>query len=213
MSQRFDRRALLKTAGAAAVGLSASTQAAARRRKYVIVGVGSRSRMYLTAITKTFAEGNELVAICDTNPGRLDVAAKFVAPNGGKPKKYLAADFDKMLKETKPDCVIVTCPDAFHDDYIVRALDAGCDCITEKPLTTTPEKAQRIVDACKRNNRHVRVLFNYRYSPPRTQVKDLLMSGRHRRRDVGGFPLAAEHPARRRLLPPLAQPQGQSPAA
>ena len=82
-----------------------------------------------------------------------------------------------MLKDLKPDCVIVTCPDAFHDDYIVRALDAGCDCITEKPLTTTPEKAQRIVDACKRNNRHVRVLFNYRYSPPRTQVKDLLMSG------------------------------------
>ena len=59
----------------------------------------------------------------------------------------------------------------------MRALDAGCDCITEKPLTTTPEKAQRILDACKRNNRHVRVLFNYRYSPPRTQVKDLLMSG------------------------------------
>ena len=81
-----------------------------------------------------------------------------------------------MVKETKPDCVIVTTPDAFHDEYIVRALDAGCDCITEKPLTTTPEKAQRILDACKRNNRHVRVLFNYRYSPPRTQVKDLLMS-------------------------------------
>ena len=177
----IDRRSLLKTAGAAAVGLSAIAQAAATRRRYVNVGVGSRSRMYLTAITKTFAKDNELVAVCDTNPGRMDVALKFVAPNlssgGGKPpKKYLAADFDRMIKETKPDCVIVTCPDAFHDEYIVRALDAGCDCITEKPLTTTPEKAQRILDACKRNSRHVRVLFNYRYSPPRTQVKDLLMS-------------------------------------
>ena len=173
----IDRRSLLKTAGAAAVGFSAIAQAAAGRRKYVNVGVGSRSRMYLTAITKTFAKDNELVAVCDTNPGRMDTALKFVASNGGKaPKKYLAADFDKMIKETKPDCVIVTCPDAFHDEYIVRALDAGCDCITEKPMTTTPEKAQRILDACKRNNRHVRVLFNYRYSPPRTQVKDLLMS-------------------------------------
>src|SRR5688572_7298887 len=172
----IDRRSLLKTVGAAAVGFSAIAQAAAPRRKYANVGVGSRSRMYLAAITKTFAKDNELVAVCDTNPGRMDTALKFIAPNGGKPpKKYLAADFDKMLKETKPDCVIVTCPDAFHDDYIVRALDAGCDCITEKPLTTTPEKAQRIVDACKRNNRHVRVLFNYRYSPPRTQIKDLLM--------------------------------------
>jgi predicted dehydrogenase len=173
----FDRRAVLKGAGAAAVGLSAIAQAAAGRRKYVIVGVGSRARMYMTAITKQFAENNELVAVCDTNPGRLDVALKYVAPNGAKPKKYLAADFDRMVKEQKPDCVIVTTPDAFHDEYIVRSLDAGMDCITEKPLTTTPEKAQRIVDACKRNNRHVRVLFNYRYSPPRTQVKDLLMSG------------------------------------
>jgi predicted dehydrogenase len=177
----IDRRALLKTAGVAAVGFAASAYAAGSRRKFVNVGVGSRSRMYLTAITKTFAANNELVAVCDVNQGRLDTAARFVAPNlskegGGKPKKYLAADFDKMLKETKPDCVIVTCPDGFHHEYIVRSLDAGLDVITEKPLTTTPEKAQQIVDACKRNNRHVRVLFNYRYSPPRTQVKDLLMS-------------------------------------
>ena len=172
----IDRRALLKTAGVAAVGFAASAYAAGSRRKFVNVGVGSRSRMYLTAITKTFAANNELVAVCDVNQGRLDTAARFVAPNGGKPKKYLAADFDKMLKETKPDCVIVTCPDGFHHEYIVRSLDAGLDVITEKPLTTTPEKAQQIVDACKRNSRHVRVLFNYRYSPPRTQVKDLLMS-------------------------------------
>jgi predicted dehydrogenase len=108
----------------------------------------------------------------------MDTALRFIAPNKVKaPKKYLAADFDKMIKATKPDCVIVTTPDSFHDDYIVRALDAGCDCITEKPLTTTPEKAQRIVDACRRSNKHVRVLFNYRYSPPRSQIKDMLMNG------------------------------------
>jgi predicted dehydrogenase len=176
----FDRRTVLMGAGAAAAGLSTIAQAAAGRRKYVNVGVGSRSRMYLTAITRTFAASNELVAVCDTNPGRLDTALNFIKPNlaasGVKPpKKYLATDFDRMLKETRPDCVIVTCPDGFHHEYIVRSLDAGCDVLTEKPLTTTAEKAQAIVDACKRNNKHLRVLFNYRYSPPRTQVKDLLM--------------------------------------
>src|SRR5687768_5453186 len=175
MSDTIQRRTVLKAAGFAAAGIAGGAIAAGRKRKLVNVGTGSRSRMYLTVVTKTFAEGNELVAICDTNPGRLDVAAAFVAPNGAKPKKYSADEFDRMIKETKPDCVIVTTPDAFHDEYIVRALDAGCDCITEKPLTTTPTKAQRILDACKRNNRHVRVLFNYRYSPPRTQIKDLLM--------------------------------------
>jgi predicted dehydrogenase len=182
MSDSIDRRTVLKAAGGMAVGFAASTYAAGRKRKFVNVGVGSRSRMYLTAITQTFAAGNELVGICDTNSGRLDVAEKFVAPDiskagGSKPRKYLAADFDQMLKDLKPDCAIVTCPDGFHHDYIIRSLDAGLDVITEKPLTTTPEKAQQILDACKRNNRHLRVLFNYRYSPPRTQVKDLLMSG------------------------------------
>jgi predicted dehydrogenase len=177
----FDRRSVLKGAGAAAVGMSGIVQAAAARRRYCNVGVGSRSRMYLTAITSTFAKDNELVGICDVNPGRLDTALRFVAPHleaaGSKPpKKYLAADFDRMIRETKPDCVIVTCPDGFHHEYIVRALDAGCDVLTEKPLTTTPQKAQAIVDACKRNSKHLRVLFNYRYSPPRTQVKDLLMN-------------------------------------
>ena len=60
----FDRRAVVTGAGAAAVGLSAIATAAAPRRKYGNVGVGSRSRMYLTAITTSFKDNNELVAIC-----------------------------------------------------------------------------------------------------------------------------------------------------
>src|SRR5690242_2664502 len=97
----FDRRELL-CAGVAAAGLSSLARAAAGRRRYVNVGVGSRSRMYLTAITGTFAKDNELVGICDTNPGRLNTALNFIKPNlssGGTkaPKKYLAADFDRMI--------------------------------------------------------------------------------------------------------------------
>jgi predicted dehydrogenase len=173
----LDRRELLKSAGGVALGLSGLAAASRGKRRYVIVGMGSRSRMYLTALTQTFREGNELVGLCDTNPGRLELAGKVAAAAGATPQRYLAANFDRLLAELKPDAVIVTTPDATHDDYIVRALDAGCDAITEKPLTTTPEKAQRILDACKKSGRHVRVLFNYRYSPPRTQVKDLLMKG------------------------------------
>ena len=178
---KINRRGLFKAAGGVALGLAslaaASEAGAAARRRFAIVGVGSRSRMYLTALTETFREGNELVAICDTNPGRLAYSGGLAEAAGAKPGRYLAAEFDRMLSEQKPDAVIVTTPDATHDEYIVRALDSGRDAITEKPLTTTPEKAQRIVDACKRSGKHVRVLFNYRYSPPRTQVKDLLMNG------------------------------------
>jgi len=49
--------------------------------------------------------------------------------------------------------------------------------ITEKPMTTTALKCQRIFDTIQATGKKLRVTFNYRYSPPRTQIKDLLMSG------------------------------------
>src|SRR5687768_2943126 len=172
-----DRRTVLKSAGAAALALATSSYAAAPRRRIALVGTGSRARMFTTAITEKYRDANELVGVSDTNAGRLELAAKTIAATGAsKPKRYAAVDFDRMIRETKPQTIIVTTPDATHDDYIVRALDAGCDVITEKPMTTTAEKAQRILDACQRSGRHIRVTFNYRYSPPRTQLKELLMN-------------------------------------
>jgi predicted dehydrogenase len=175
----IDRRAVLKSAGAVAVGLATTVAyGAARRKRFAVIGLGSRARLYTSALSGKYRDGNELVALIDSNRGRLALAAQTIAASGGdRPQTYDAADFDRMIREKKPDVVIVTTPDATHDDYIVRALDAGCDVITEKPMTTTAEKAQRILDACKRNGRHIRVTFNYRYSPPRTQIKDMLMSG------------------------------------
>ena len=54
-------------------------------------------------------------------------------------------------------------------------MEAGCDVITEKPMTTDAEKCRQILDARHRTGRRCRVTFNYRYSPPRSQVKELLM--------------------------------------
>jgi predicted dehydrogenase len=172
------RNASLETMSTMAGESENGNAARAPRRRFALVGTGARAALYLGAIGDKYRDSNELVALCDSNPGRLALAAGALCQlTGETPKTYLAGDFDAMLRESRPQCVIVATPDATHDDYVVRALDAGCDVVTEKPLTTTPAKAQRILDACHRNRRHVRVLFNYRYSPPRTQVKDLLMSG------------------------------------
>lgn len=180
----IDRRTFVKTLSAAGAGLAAfgpstlAADSAGPRRRYVIVGVGSRHHMYQDAIEREHAAHAELVGVCDTNAGRIELARARSARNGALPPAgYAAADFERMLREQKPDAVIVTTVDATHDDYIVRALDAGIDVITEKPMTTTAEKCQRILDARQRSRARMRVTFNYRYSPPRTQVKELLMSG------------------------------------
>jgi predicted dehydrogenase len=148
------------------------------RIRYAIVGVGSRSQMYQRAIHQTFAEFAELVACCDVNPGRLELA-KQAAQTAGRPAPalYAAPDFDRMIKEAKPAFVIVTTPCGTHHQYICRANELGVDVISEKAMTVDAETCQRVVDTQRRTGRSCRVSFNYRYSPPRTQVKDLLMSG------------------------------------
>ncbi len=146
--------------------------------RYCIVGVGSRSYMYQMAIQRTYKEFSELVGVCDTNEGRMKEAQAF-AKNSGRPEPaiYAAADFHRMLDEKKPDHVIVTTIDGFHHEYIVAALQKGYSAISEKPMTIDENKCQQIIDAQRKSGKKLRVTFNYRYSPPRTQVKDLLMSG------------------------------------
>ncbi len=147
------------------------------KRRYVQVGVGDRSMMYSKVVTEHFADCAKLVGLCDSNAGRLQLRADWVREQGVEVPTYSDDQFEQMVAETKPDVVIVTTKDSAHDYYICRTMELGCDVITEKPMTTDEHKCQRIIDTQKETGRNCKVTFNYRYAPPRTQVKDLLMSG------------------------------------
>jgi len=79
-----------------------------------------------------------------------------------------------MLRETRPDVVVVCTIDAAHDAYIVAALRAGCDVITEKPMTISADRCAAIFAAVQETGRSVRVAFNYRWSQGATKVRALL---------------------------------------
>jgi hypothetical protein len=69
----MDRRTVLKAAGAAGLllaGGGAYGRASSSRKRYAVVGVGSRSRMFTNAMTGKFRDRNEIVAVCDRNAGR-----------------------------------------------------------------------------------------------------------------------------------------------
>jgi predicted dehydrogenase len=160
---------------------------------YAIVGAGARAYLYLRALTGEHAASGQLVGVCDPNPGRRARAARTAGARGVWIAQFGAADFKRMLIETEAECVIVTTPDFTHADYIVGALEAGVDVVTEKPLTVDAESCRRIIAARQATGRSVRVAFNYRYSPSRTLVKQVLLSG-----IIGAVTAAAPSTARRR---------------
>lgn len=150
------------------------------RKKYALVGTGSRARMYLKALSGSHADVGEVVALCDTNPVRLAYHAEQLrADQPGAPEvpTYAAADFATMLDEQEPDCVIVTSMDVTHSDYICAALDRGLDVITEKPMTTTAERIAKIVESVDKSSGTLTVTFNYRYSPRNSIIRQLIAAG------------------------------------
>ncbi len=182
----FSRRQVTQASllGAAAFALEAGdagAQGAAKppaKKRYALVGTGHRANMYQDAIHGPYASHAEIVALCDMNPGRLKRAVDLAKQRGtAEPKTYSAVDFDKMLTENRPDTVLVTTVDATHDEYIRRAMTLGCDVITEKPMTTDAAKCQSIIDTRRATGKKCTVTFNYRYTPVRSQLKELLMSG------------------------------------
>ena len=149
------------------------------RVRYAVVGAGSRARGFIRALVTTYRDDGELVGLADPNPGRLEYHSRTLMNELGyhEVPTYHSDDFDRMVEETRPDVVIVTTVDAFHHKYIVRAMELGCDAITEKPMTIDQDKCNAIMDAVARTGRKLRVTFNYRWSPGDTKVREVLAEG------------------------------------
>ena len=135
--------------------------------------------MFLDPIVTRFRDDCELVGLCDINPGRLEYYARRLREKHDYPPvpTFAADDFDQMIRQTKPDTVIVTTVDAFHHQYIIAAMELGCDAVTEKPMTIDAAKCRAIFDVIEKTSRKLRVCFNYRWSPGTTLVRRLLREG------------------------------------
>lgn len=147
------------------------------KKRYVLVGTGGRAEFFYAALAQHYHETSELVAFCDTNQTRMDYANQLLKEKYDYPEvhTYTADQFDLMIHTEQPDAVIVTSVDRTHHTYIIRAMELGCDVVTEKPMTVDEEKCQEILDTVKETGRNVRVTFNYRYAPHHTKLKELIM--------------------------------------
>ncbi|MCZ7455482.1 Gfo/Idh/MocA family oxidoreductase [Rhizobium rhizogenes] len=144
-----------------------------KRKRYALVGTGNRgTTMWGRELLAGWSDYVELVGICDLNLMRAERARTMMGSSAP-----LYDDFDRMMLEQRPELVIVCTPDDTHDDIIIRALEGGADVISEKPMTTTPEKIDRIRAAEAKSGRRVDVSFNYRFSPTAARIKELIDEG------------------------------------
>lgn len=180
MRKKLTRKKFLKTTGALAGGSILATpylnKAAGLfmdKRRVALVGTGVRGvSMFGRDIRNNYADYIELVGLCDINPGRLSYAQEYI---GGNIPVY--TNLDEMLREQRPETLIVTSRDDVHHKHIIKGMEMGCNIISEKPITIDEKKAQAIIGAEKKYQKNVIVTFNYRYPPYRAKIKELIKEG------------------------------------
>jgi len=150
-----------------------------QKKRYAAVGTGGRIPMFIDPLVRDFHADGELVGLCDVSLVRAAYHQRRLQQEYGYREVpiFSAADFDGMIAETQPDVVIVCTMDSTHHEYIVRALELGCDVVTEKPMTTDEEKCRAIFEAVERTGKTVRVAFNYRWGPGPTAARRAIAQG------------------------------------
>lgn len=150
-----------------------------KKKRYALVGTGARSPMFIEPIFDAYKHCAELVAMCDKSRVRMDFQLRRIretAPSFECPL-YAPEQFERMLKETRPDTVLVCSPDSTHHDYIIRSLKSGCNVVSEKPITTDDKKCRALLRAARESDRTIRVIFNYRWTAGVTKIKELIARG------------------------------------
>ena len=71
---------------------------------------------------------------------------------------------EEMLANEQIDAVSICLPTGMHADYAVRAMEAGCHVLVEKPIDVTVEKALPVIEAAKKTGKKCGVVFQNRYN-------------------------------------------------
>ena len=133
-----------------------------------IVGCGMIAPVHADVLKEV--ENGELVAVCD----RVEERARTFA------EKYGCAyhsDLSDMLDRDDVHVVSVCAPPGFHREIVEVCADAGKHVIVEKPMETTLERADAMIEACEKAGVKLAVIFQNRFKKAVIHLKRAVERG------------------------------------
>ena len=112
----------------------------------------------------------EVAAVCDMSPARLAAVGRTHG------HLSLVDSVDKLL-EMSLDAVAIATPVSTHYGLASRCLEAGLHVMVEKPLSSTVEEGELLVDLAERRGRVLMVDHTYLFNPAVRRIKELVDSG------------------------------------
>ncbi|HEX2716535.1 MAG TPA: Gfo/Idh/MocA family oxidoreductase [Gemmatimonadaceae bacterium] len=179
-----DRRAFLKTAGAAgAAGIFAATRpsplfafpsAPNDRVVVAIMGLNSRGEVHLQNFP--VARNAEVAYVCDVDSRLLGKGVEMVSKLQSRAPKPIA-DFRRALDDKDVDALVIAAPDHWHAPAALLALAAGKHVYVEKPCGHNPREGEWLVAAQRRYGRVVQMGNQQRSAPRSIEAVEMIRSG------------------------------------
>src|SRR5438067_1380218 len=144
-----------------------------------IVGCGMIARFHARALQEV--PGTQIVALVSR---RRENAEKVLAETKTPPCE-IYSDIEGALRRPDLDVVIITTPSGNHLEPAVAAARAGKHVVIEKPLEITPERCDRIIDACDRAGVKLCTIFPSRFGDANMELKKAVEAGRFGRLTLG----------------------------
>ncbi len=136
-----------------------------------IIGAGAIAEVHIQAF-KTFHDRCEVRALADLYPEK----AEKLAVNHGL-KAVICKDFREALLRDDIDLVSVCLPPSVHAEAVIAALEARRHVIVEKPMASSLEECDAMIQAAEKNGRVLSVIAQNRYKVPVMKVKKILETG------------------------------------
>jgi UDP-N-acetylglucosamine 3-dehydrogenase len=112
----------------------------------------------------------EIVAVCDLIEERVnEFAEQYDA------KAY--TNYEELLQSGTVDAVSVCLPNYLHAPVSIAALDQGLHVLCEKPMATSQEEADAMIEAAKRNGKKLMIGHNQRFVTSHQKAKQLIANG------------------------------------
>ncbi len=141
------------------------------------------------------ADEYELVAACDLNPAAFDRFFERAQIARGSIREY--TDYHEMFAKENLDVVSVATPDHLHINPVCDAAEAGIKGIfCEKPLCTTLEDADRIIETLERTGAKMAVDHTRSFIPAYQAVKNAIWH----EQSIGGLTRIVAHMGGRRSM-------------
>ncbi len=144
--------------------------ATGRKLGIALLGLGKYSEGQLApALQET--KNCYLAGIVTGSPDKVDKwKRKYDIPDKNV---YSYQNFDQIKDNPDIDIVYVVTPNALHKEFVVRAAQAKKHVICEKPMATTVEDCQAMIDACKQNNVMLSIGYRLHFEPHNQRVMEL----------------------------------------